>query len=49
MKNVLAAAGGKPLASAGSAAFASVDPDDPSRALAGGKGVSKTIFSPAPE
>ncbi|EFP81494.1 hypothetical protein PGT21_002471 [Puccinia graminis f. sp. tritici] len=48
-KNVLAAAGGKPLAAAGSSAFASVDPDDPSRAKAGGSGLSRTTFFPAPE
>ncbi|KNZ50044.1 hypothetical protein VP01_462g3 [Puccinia sorghi] len=49
VKNVLAAAGGRPLAAAATAAFASVDPDDPSRAKAGSGGVTSTTFLPAPE
>ncbi|PLW14035.1 hypothetical protein PCANC_17074 [Puccinia coronata f. sp. avenae] len=48
-QNVLAAAGGKPLASASTAAFASVDPDDPSRARADGDVATRTTFFPAPE
>ncbi|POW01722.1 hypothetical protein PSTT_12288 [Puccinia striiformis] len=49
VQNVLAGAGGKPLASAASSAYASVDPDDSDHAKAGGSGLSRTTFFPAPE